>query len=54
MDYDRNGNPFVDKRRQRSRIDALQAALLAVGAGEREANTPPPVFDFLSLEELAA
>ena len=28
-----NGNPRLDKRRTRGRIDALQAAVLAVGLG---------------------
>ena len=33
--YDTNGNPSVDRSRARSRIDALQAGLLAVGLAER-------------------
>ena len=32
---DTNGNPRLDKARSRGRIDALQAAVLAVGAGRR-------------------
>lgn len=42
--YDGNGNPALDKARQKSRIDALSAACLAVGAGEREGRAPAPVF----------
>ena len=33
--YDQNGNAALDKRRTRSRIDPLSAAILAVGAGMR-------------------
>ena len=33
--YDTNGGPSVDRSRARSRIDALQAGLLAVGLAER-------------------
>ena len=33
--YDEAGNPKLDKRRQRGRIDALSAAVLAVSMGER-------------------
>lgn len=33
--YDANGNPGLDKRRARGRIDALAATVLAIGAGER-------------------
>ena len=33
--YDPNGNPALDKARQKSRIDALSAAVLAIGAGDR-------------------
>ncbi len=32
---DTNGNPRLDRRRRRGRIDALQAAVLAVGLGRR-------------------
>ncbi len=32
---DTNGNPRLDRRRHRGRIDALQAAVLAVGIGRR-------------------
>ena len=37
---DGNGNPSLDKRRQRGRIDALSAAVLATGAGERATARP--------------
>ena len=58
VDYsrDNNGNPYLDKRRQRGRIDALQAAVLAVGAGERmlsDASSPAPAVVHVPLEELA-
>ena len=33
--YDPNGNPALNKRRQKGRIDALAAAILAVGAMDR-------------------
>ena len=33
--YDTNGNPSVDRSRARSRIDALQAGLLAIGMAKR-------------------
>ena len=33
--YDPNGNPGLDKRRHRGRIDPLSAAILAVGIGSR-------------------
>ena len=32
---DRNGNPALDKKEQKGRIDVLQAAILAVGMGQR-------------------
>ena len=32
--YDGNGNPSLDKSRKKGRIDALSAAILAVGAGD--------------------
>ena len=32
---DTNGNPRLDKARSKGRIDALQAAVLAVGLGRR-------------------
>ena len=35
LERDRNGNPYLDKARQRGRIDGLQAAVLAVGLGRR-------------------
>lgn len=35
---DSNGNPALDKSRNRGRIDCLQAAVLAVGAGRRYRN----------------
>ena len=52
--YDDNGNPGLQKRRQRGRIDALSAAVLAVGAGERATARPvvPQPTIFLSLEDL--
>ena len=34
MRYDATGNPALDKRRQRARIDALSAAIIAAGLGE--------------------
>ena len=54
--HDRNGNAWLEKARQRGRIDALQAALLAVGAGLRsqdeqyETRTPAAVEDYLLTE----
>ena len=39
--YDQNGNPALDKARQRGRIDALSAAVLAVGLGERAGMARP-------------
>ena len=33
---DANGNPALEKGRQRGRIDALAAAILAIGAGRRD------------------
>ena len=33
--YDGNGNPALHKGRQKGRIDALSAAVLAVGLGSR-------------------
>ena len=35
LERDTNGNPYLDKARQRGRIDGLQAAVLAVGLGRR-------------------
>lgn len=35
VEYDRRGNVSLGRARQRGRIDALQAAVLAVGAGDR-------------------
>ena len=35
LTYDEAGNPKLDKRRQRGRIDALSAGVLAVAMGER-------------------
>ena len=52
--YDANGNPGLDKRRQRGRIDALSAAVLAIGAGQR-ATSPAivaPAFHHIPLEDL--
>ena len=39
--YDASGNPALDKARSRSRIDALQAAVIAAGLGEMVAARPP-------------
>ena len=39
--YDGNSNPALDKARQKGRIDALSAAVLAVGGGMRQASAPP-------------
>ena len=39
--YDSSGNPALDKARSRSRIDALQAAVIAAGLGEMVAARPP-------------
>ena len=51
--FDGNGNPALDKSRSRGRIDALSAAVLAVGAGARHR---PQEFTFLHIgyDELAA
>ncbi len=38
--HDTNGNPALDKSRAKARIDALSAAILAVGAGERATARP--------------
>ena len=38
--YDANGNPALDKTDRGSRIDALQAAVLAVSYGERQPAAP--------------
>ena len=35
--FDNNGNPSLQKGRARGRIDALSAAVLAIGAGSRAA-----------------
>ena len=40
IEPDKNDNPVLEKRKQNSRIDALSAAILAVGAGERLAYRP--------------
>ena len=42
--YDANGNPALEKGRQKGRIDALSAAVLAVGAGERSKAVPDSGF----------
>ena len=39
--FDENGNPALDKRRQKGRIDALQAAVLAAGLAEKMKAAPP-------------
>ena len=44
--YDANGNPSLEKGRQKGRIDALSAAVLAVGAGERAMASPATEFWF--------
>lgn len=38
---DAAGNMKLDKSRARGRIDALSAAVIAIGAGQRAANAPP-------------
>ena len=48
LDYDSNGNPRLAKQRQKGRIDALAAAVLAVGAGERSMASPREGFWFAS------
>lgn len=40
LTYDEAGNPKLDKRRQRGRIDALSAGVLAVAMGERYRRKP--------------
>ena len=54
--YDSNGNPSLQKGRQKGRIDALQAAVLAVGLGSRrleaERSAPMFEFDYIPLEAL--
>ena len=40
--YDPNGEPAIDKRRKRSRIDSLHAAAIAAGLPEEYANRPRP------------
>ena len=58
VDYtkDNNGNPYIDRRRRNGRIDALQAAVLAVGAGERLMSpagaAPAPAVYHIPLEDL--
>ena len=42
--YDPSGNAKLDRRRARSRIDAAQAAVLAVSAGVAEASRPAPSY----------
>lgn len=49
--YDPNGNPALDKRRKAGRIDALSAAVLAVGAGERERGRGPGEALFIPLDD---
>ncbi len=48
---DTNGNPRLDKSRSRGRIDALQAAVLAVGAGRRW-RLPPEHIQARSLADI--
>ena len=38
--YDNAGNPALDKRKARARIDALSAAVIAAGLGEMYQNAP--------------
>ena len=40
VDRDPRGNPALDKHRQRGRIDALQAAVIAAGLAELHGNKP--------------
>ena len=40
--YDPNGNPGLDKQKQKCRIDALQAGTIAAGLGTLEAEKPQP------------
>ena len=40
IEPDRNNNPILEKRRKNGRIDALSAAILAVGAGDRLSSRP--------------
>ena len=47
--FDGNANPGLDKRRQRGRIDALSAAVLAVGAGERSRTRQASQFSFVHI-----
>ena len=49
---DRNGNPVLDKARQRGRIDPLSAAVLAVGAGERMGAGPSITPFHIPLDQL--
>ena len=41
--YDANGNPALDKRRQKGRIDVLQAGILAAGLYERKVAERPRI-----------
>ena len=49
--YDENGNPALDKRRQRARIDPLSAAVLTIGAGDRATAAPAPGFTIYRPEQ---
>ena len=40
--YDGSGNPALEKGRQRGRIDACSAAVIAVGLAELLRTTPRP------------
>ena len=40
------GNPALDKRRERGRIDALSAAVIAAGLGEIISNQPPTMASY--------
>ena len=52
--YDGNGNPALDKARQKGRIDALSASVLAVGAGARLASMPTTETTFYRPPQQAA
>ena len=52
MRYDAAGNPALDKATRRSRIDCLQAAVIAVGlAAASEANPPRAGFQFYGVAQ---
>ena len=43
------GNPAIDKRRERGRIDALSAAVIAAGLGEIISNQPPAMASYIGM-----